>query len=131
MKKRFLTLIIISTIIIFSTVGVGIWWIIDQNNTLCLGIVDISYLPTVNVNEEWHANVTTDFYPDTSWDLKEPVIRINEDDQTVLVSICARHGSDVSLPMTIQFDVTIILTFQAAGTWTVRINNQTIEIYVL
>ena len=130
-KKRFISLIIISAIVILSSVGVGIWWIIDQSNTRCLGIVDISYLPTVNVGDEWHANVTTDFVPDTSWELKDLRIIVNEDDQTVLFSICAKRTGAGLLSMSIQFDVTIVFTFQFAGTWTVGIGNQTIEVFVL
>lgn len=131
MKKRFISLIIISAIVIISSVGVGTWWIIDQNKTRCLGIVDISYLPTVNRGEEWHANVTTDFVPDTSWELQEPRISVDEDDQTVLFTICAKRTGAGLLAMSVQFDVTIVFTFELAGTWSVGIGNQTIEVFVL
>jgi hypothetical protein len=113
-----------------SLISFGLIFHNIQKNTLCRGLIDVSYLPYATVNEEWQLNVTIDYYPDSSWRLEDPKIKLKENNLSVFITICARKHRGVALPATFHLEASISLIFPVIGNWTIICNDITIYVQV-
>ena len=130
-KKYWVSLSAFSILFIVAFVSLLTTFYVIRSNNRCPGLTDAYYQPIVEVNEDWELNVTTDYFPNGCWTLRDPKIWFIDNNLELVIQICAIKSGEVCIQAFIQREAIINLTFPLVGNWSVLCNNVTFYVQVI